>query len=80
MLAPSQTQPTATLNVDIRQLLTMVNIEKSPDTLGVHLVQAANLSGVFDLFKHFQELGRDSNPARVLIKQRIQNPTPTPIP
>ena len=52
-IAPSQSASTSpTPPVDIRQLLSLTNEGKDPDTLRVHLTQAANLTGVFELFDH----------------------------
>ena len=53
LIASTQGAPTtATPPVDIRQLLSLTNEEKSPETLRAHLIQAANLTGVFELFDH----------------------------
>ena len=53
VIAPSQGALTpATPPVDIRQLLTLTNDNKCPDTLRANLTQAATLTGVFELFDH----------------------------
>ena len=56
-IAPSQSASASpTPPVDIRQLLSLTNEGKDPDTLRVHLTQAANLTGVFELFDHSIEV------------------------
>ena len=56
-IAPTQNASTSSAPpVDIRQLLSLTNEEKSSDTLRAHLIQAANLTGVFELFDHSIEV------------------------
>ena len=57
LIAPTQNSSTSSSPpVDIRQLLSLTNEDKSPDTLRAHLIQAANLTGVFELFDHSIEV------------------------
>ena len=53
MLAPTQKgSGSSAPAVHIRQLLALTNDGKEPDVLRTHLVQAANSTGVFELFDH----------------------------
>ena len=52
-IAPTQTASGSSVPaVDIRQLLALTNDGKDPDVLRAHLIQAANSTGVFELFDH----------------------------
>ena len=55
--------------VDIRQLLALTNVNEEPDVLRTHLVQAANSTGVFELFDHNIECLGDA--AAELIDKKI---------